>query len=244
MKYINAKELLPSHLFEQVQKYAGGNLLYVPQREADVIPWGEKSGYRKYMEKRNRMMVNKFRYGISIRELAMTYCLSEETVKKIVYSSKLSRSLVFSPGIYSAKEYEQNGFLEEWIHTFLLFERKNIAFSEGLLQEKRFFTGPVQMERTLFRRSSGPEEDMKWRVDETHFENNVKGWQNKIRNGQWESIPPVIIGYEDGMFEINCGNPLFEALCRENISVIPVIIWITKPICIKNFQSRYMPTLI
>lgn len=137
MNYVNAKDVLPTHLLEQVQEHAGGTLLYVPQKETEGIPWGERSGYRKYLEKRNRMMVNKFRYGISIRELAAEYSLSEETVKKIVYSRKLSQSLIFRPGIDSAKEYEQNGLLEEWIHTFLLFERKNIAFSEGLLKEKR-----------------------------------------------------------------------------------------------------------
>lgn len=240
MNYVNAKDVLPSHLLEQVQEHAGGTLLYVPQKETDGIPWGEKSGYRKYLGKRNRMMVNKFRYGTSIRELAAEYSLSEETVKKIVYSRKLSQSLIFRPGTESAKEYEQNGFLEEWIHTFLLFERRNIAFSEGLLKENRFFTGPLQMERTLFRRSSGPEETMKWRVDERYFENNVKKWQKKIQKGKWERIPPVIIGYEEERFEINCGSPLFEAFCRENIPLIPVIIWITKSECMERFQRNYM----
>lgn len=53
---------------------------------------------------------------------------------------------------------------------------------------------------------------MKWRVDPIVFEEKVQNWIHCIENDN--SLPPIIIGYADGKFEINCNSPLFEALIR------------------------------
>lgn len=124
MEYLNANDILPAELLEQIKKYAAGKCLYVPKNEDDMKSWGELSGYRKQLRKRNHMIINKFKYGVSVEELSKAYFLSEETVKKIVYSKKKAEELLFYPGIESAKEYAESGLLEEWIHTYLLFEKK------------------------------------------------------------------------------------------------------------------------
>lgn len=239
MKYLNANDVLPKELLKEIQKYAGGTLLYVPKEEMDEKKWGEVSGQRKYYKKRNRMIINKFSYGITIEQLAKEYCLSKETVKKIVYSKKNMNELVFYPDINSAKEYNDNELLEEWIHTYLLFERKNKAFSDGLYKEERFYLGPLAMPLSLFERSSGPEDAMKWQVHPVVFENRVEEWQEKIRQNKF--LPPVIVGYANQSFEINCNNPLFEALLRENVTYFPVIVWITKEIDYNDFLKKYSP---
>jgi len=185
------------------------------------------------------MMLNKFRYGVQVGQLADEYCLSEDTVKKIVYSKKHMNELVFHPDIDSAKEYNDNELLEEWIHTYLLFERKNKAFSDGLYKKRRFYLGPMAMPVNLFRRSSGPEEGMKWRVDRAYFEYRVQEWRQRIRMNQF--LPPVIVGYADGGFEINCNSPLHEAFMREKITYFPVIVWCTKEQDYKDFQQKYLP---
>ena len=113
MEYLNAKDILPADLLEQVQKYAAGKYLYVPQKEDDMKAWGELSGYREQLRKRNRMIINKFQYGVTIEELSKEYFLSEETVKKIVYSKKKAEELLFYPHVESAKEYDEHGLLEE-----------------------------------------------------------------------------------------------------------------------------------
>ena len=87
MNYLNAKEVLPPELFNEIQKYAGGNLLYVPLAEEKEKTWGEVSGQKQYYRKRNRMLQNKDLYGVSGEELAKEYALSRETVKKIGYTS-------------------------------------------------------------------------------------------------------------------------------------------------------------
>ncbi len=117
--------------------------------------------------------------------------LPKDTIKKIVYSKKASDELVFCPDIESAREYNNNELLEEWLHTYLLFERKNKAFSDGLYMEKRYYLGPIAMPLKLLKRSSGPEAGMKWQVDAETFEARVLDWQEKIRADRF--LPPVIV---------------------------------------------------
>ena len=84
MKYRNAGEILPDPLLKELQKYAGGETLYVPaagERKA----WGEGSGTRRYYAERNEEIRQKYRRGIRIDTLAVEYGLSEERVRKIVY---------------------------------------------------------------------------------------------------------------------------------------------------------------
>lgn len=236
MEYINANDILPAELLEQVKKYAAGKTIYIPT-DGGTKAWGELSGYRKQLLKRNRMIMNKFKYGVSVETLSKEYFLSEESVRKIVYSKKKSEELVFYPHVESAGEYEQNGLLEEWIHTYLLFERKNIAFSKGLYLEERYYMGPVMMPVNLFHRSSGPEEGMKWQVDAEVFETRTRQWMKKIELG--EKVPPLIISYFDDSFEINCNSPLHEALMRMGVHEFPVIIWITLRKDYEDFKQKY-----
>lgn len=79
MNYLNAKDVLSEEFLKEIQKYADGTLLYVPKIEGKEKSWGELSGQKLYYRKRNRMIMNKFRYGISINQLAQEYHLSIET---------------------------------------------------------------------------------------------------------------------------------------------------------------------
>ena len=143
MEYLNANDVLPQKLLKEIQKYAQGKLLYVPKTEEKA--WGELSGQKLYYRKRNRMIINKFQYGTSIEQIAKEYYLSVETIKKIVYSKKNFQKNIFCPDIDSAKEYSRDSLLEEWVHTYLLFERKNKGFSDDLYQKDRFYIGPLVM---------------------------------------------------------------------------------------------------
>lgn len=236
MKYENASEVLPEPLLQELRKYAAGKLLYIPLAE-EKKAWGEVSGYRQLLIKRNQFIVNKFLHGNEIHELSKEFSLSEETIKKIVYSRKETNKLNYFPTTKSAKEYAQAGMLEEWLHTYLLFDRRNKAFSEGLNLVCRYYLGPVIMPLQLFQRSSGPEEHMKWKVDQAVFEHRVALWMDKIRLN--EELPPLIINYEENAFEINSDNPLFEALIRTEMKKHPIIIWTTERSDYSSFINEY-----
>jgi hypothetical protein len=127
--------------------------------------------------------------------------------------------------------------LEEWIHTYLLFDRYNKAFSDGLRLFYRFYIGPIVMPLSLFERCSGPEDSMKWQVNPLSFEDSVSDWIERIEGG--EDIPPLIINYADGKFEINCNNPLFEAMKRLKAKEYYIIIWITEKVDNDIFLKEY-----
>ena len=85
MKYINAKDLLPDALVRELQNYLQGGYLYVPTDQAQQKRWGEVSGYRQELQQRNRQIVEEFRNGISMEELAEKYFLSVYAIRKIIY---------------------------------------------------------------------------------------------------------------------------------------------------------------
>ena len=85
MKYINAKTLLPEALVEELQNYIQAGYIYVPAKEEQHRSWGEVSGYRKELEKRNEKIRTEYRQGFSVEELARCYCLSISAIRKIIY---------------------------------------------------------------------------------------------------------------------------------------------------------------
>ena len=84
MKYKNASDVLPGDLLRAVQKYASGETLYFP-KDKEREKWGEKTGAREYYKERNEVIRQKYLQKMSIEHLAEEYCLSIETIRKIVF---------------------------------------------------------------------------------------------------------------------------------------------------------------
>ena len=134
MKYENAKDILPAELLAQVPKYAEGRVIYVPKTEKPK-GWGEASGYREKLNKRNALICSRYSAGQSIFEIAEEFFLSPETVKKLVYGRKVVLP-VFSPSIVSAAAYASAGMGEEWVRTYLSsFNRTMPDISEYFMTE-------------------------------------------------------------------------------------------------------------
>ena len=85
MKYLNAKDLLPTLLVEQLQQYVQDGYLYVPVKQEQHKRWGELSGYRAELKIRNAEIIREYRSGVPVLEIASKYGLSEYAVKKIIY---------------------------------------------------------------------------------------------------------------------------------------------------------------
>ena len=67
-----------------MQKYAAGETLYFP-RDTERKKWGEESGARNFFCERNAEIRQKYLEKVLIERLADEYCLSEETVRKIIF---------------------------------------------------------------------------------------------------------------------------------------------------------------
>lgn len=85
MKYINANAILPDVLVEELQKYVQAGYIYVPAKYEQHKSWGELSGYREELKRRNQMIVSEYRQGTSVEELADRYYLSIYAIRKIIY---------------------------------------------------------------------------------------------------------------------------------------------------------------
>lgn len=235
MNYENGRDVFPERLLKQIQKYAAGKLVYIPSSEKK--DWGESTGYRKYLLKRNFNLRLKFRNGVTIEQLAEEYSLSYETVRKIVYSKKEVFVMEYKSTLSSAIGYAKNGKLEEWIHTYLQSDGHNQELSDGLKLFDRYFLGPIEMPLSLLKRCCGPEPDMKWRLPKEAFEKKVEELQKIISENN--DMPPLIVHYVEGDFELNDGNHRLEAYSRLGVEKYYMIVWITEKKEYSEFMEKY-----
>ena len=88
MKYVKAQAVFPESLLEEIQKYIQGELVYIPKSPGSHKKWGANTGARIAIAHRNESIVQAFKAGTSIPQLAVLYCLAEDTIKKIVYGKR------------------------------------------------------------------------------------------------------------------------------------------------------------
>lgn len=86
MKYKKASEVFPKELLKEVQRYVKGEMIYIPSPKGNRKHWGENSGNKQYLQRRNEEIKSLFREGLCIDQLTIAYCLSYDSIKKIVYS--------------------------------------------------------------------------------------------------------------------------------------------------------------
>ncbi|MFL0245449.1 CD3324 family protein [Candidatus Clostridium stratigraminis] len=84
MQYKNGKEILPSELLRELQKYIQGEFIYIPTLEAKRKGWGENNGTREIINKRNLEIYKLYKNGYTIDLLMVTFNLSEDSIRKII----------------------------------------------------------------------------------------------------------------------------------------------------------------
>ncbi len=87
MKYQKADLIFPEDLLKEIQKYVHGEMVYIPNPKGLRKKWGEKSGNKQYLSTRNHEIRSKFLEGFTIEQLAKEFCLSFDSIKRIVYSN-------------------------------------------------------------------------------------------------------------------------------------------------------------
>lgn len=87
MKYQNAKDYLSTELFDALQQQAGGRLLYVPTA-GEKKSWGEVSGERVKLRKRNAIICREHAEGLTAAQLADKWFLSIASIRKILAAGR------------------------------------------------------------------------------------------------------------------------------------------------------------
>jgi Mor family transcriptional regulator len=88
MGYKKANNVLPQELLKEIQKYVQGELIYIPNSKGIRRKWGQNSGGREYLKERNSKIYNKFLLGSDVNKLADEYCLSVDSIRKIIYAKR------------------------------------------------------------------------------------------------------------------------------------------------------------
>jgi DNA-binding NarL/FixJ family response regulator len=88
MPYINARQILPPELIAQIQEHLDGQLVYIPKKSETRSKWGSKSGSKALLQRRNQSIRQAWRRGDSLSDLADSQHLSEDTIRKIIFSGK------------------------------------------------------------------------------------------------------------------------------------------------------------
>lgn len=85
MSYVNADDVLPKILVEEIQKYVDGQLIYIPRKNENSLSWGEKNGTKEKLAERNQAIVKHYYSGQTIKELSEVYYLSEKRIQGIIH---------------------------------------------------------------------------------------------------------------------------------------------------------------
>lgn len=86
MRHVKVETILPDNLIREIQKYIQGEYIYIPSGKTARKKWGERSGNRDLLQKRNEEIYTKYKSGYTISELAKEFFLSIDSIKKIVYT--------------------------------------------------------------------------------------------------------------------------------------------------------------
>lgn len=92
MKYIKAQNILPEKVIRIIQEYVDGEFIYIPRKYGEQKAWGEKSGARESLMKRNKEIYRRYRDGATITVLSQEYFLSEQSIRRIISKEKASFS--------------------------------------------------------------------------------------------------------------------------------------------------------
>lgn len=221
MKYDNAKDLLPEVLLKEVQKYAAGKLLYIPV-DTDAKNWGEVSGYRQQLLKRNLMICNKYAQGTTVSELADEYYLSLDSIKKIIYSKK-DAALVFSATVTSAAHYANAGMLEEWLQSY--FMSGTDVEKPGTLDENSPILYGLAMTPLRLIETSGTQHNSGIAVHDGFC--------------SYDETAPLILRFYQKRFYADKQTDLFLSLKNRRINAYPAIILCDTVEAHKVFMSNF-----
>ena len=93
MSYIKAEEVLPQNIIKIIQQYIDGENIYIPKKKGSRGNWGEKTGARTELRRRNSSIYRDYQNGATVAVLAGRYYLSDKTIQRIIREMKIHESV-------------------------------------------------------------------------------------------------------------------------------------------------------
>lgn len=88
MGYKKSAKLLPAELIEQIQEYVDGETVYIPRKSDKRRKWGESTGNHASLKDRNAEIYEKYKSGVSVKQLSEEYYISTQGIYKILTKFK------------------------------------------------------------------------------------------------------------------------------------------------------------
>lgn len=88
MKYVNAKNILPQKLVDEIMEYVDGVYIYIPKKDSNIKSRERSNDYKIEMKIRDVNIYEHYLIGMSYEDIADMYCLSEKSIRRIVLSQK------------------------------------------------------------------------------------------------------------------------------------------------------------
>ena len=145
--------------------------------------------------------------------------------------------LKYSKTLSSARAYGEAGRMDEWLHLYLNGDGENVRLWEGLKRFDRYYFSPALFPVRLLRRCAGPEAEMEFRIDRDRWALKVAELEKRIQDDP--DMPPLIVHYAAGGFEISDGNHRHKAYENLGIENAWVIFWITEEAEKADFLARH-----
>ena len=93
MSYIKADEVLPQNIIKIIQQYIDGENIYIPKKKGSHVSWGEKTGARTELIRRNSLIYQDYINGTAVAVLAERYYLSDKTIQRIIREMRIHESV-------------------------------------------------------------------------------------------------------------------------------------------------------
>ncbi|MEE0266189.1 MAG: CD3324 family protein [Acutalibacteraceae bacterium] len=86
MKCINANEILPQKLVEEIQKYIQGETIYIPKKDKQINK--PPTEYKIELQKRNVRIYLQHLEGVSNQQLAESFNLAQSSIRRIIIEQR------------------------------------------------------------------------------------------------------------------------------------------------------------
>lgn len=123
MGYINAEEILPIELIEEIWQYVDGENIYIPRKTDNRQEWGTGTKIKQELNARNQQIFKSYLEGKKVADIAAEHYLSEKSIQRIIRKMR---------DLKVVKNYRTNGTLR---HSFNELAKKTFGLDfEGWYQ--------------------------------------------------------------------------------------------------------------
>jgi len=117
-----------------------------------------------------------------------------------------------------------SGGIDAWIDRYLSAGPwANEGLRNGLRLQRRIWIGPLRVSLTRLERCCGPEPAMEYVVPAEHWERDIAGLAERLRDPA--EVPPLIVEWRSGTLSVRDGNHRAAAMLKAGWTHCWIVVW-------------------